>query len=174
MAVVRSSVRSSFSSSLKLRGADGRLRAASADEILAAAAAVLEGLILGTELLACPENAERFLKVKLAGLQHEVFGCIFLDAAHQVLCYEELFRGTVNQTAVYPREVVKTALAVNASAVILVHNHPSGAAEPSRADELLTQNLRKALQMISVDTLDHLIVAGNSVISMARRGLMVP
>jgi DNA repair protein RadC len=158
------------SSVLKVQEANGRYREAMAAEVLAAAEGVLSGMIVGTVLMNRPETAESYLKVKLAALEHEVFGCLFLDAAHKLIEYSELFRGTVNQTAVYPREVIKAALAVNSSAVIFFHNHPSGAAEPSRADELLTENLRKALLMIGVETLDHLIVARSTVVSMARRG----
>jgi DNA repair protein RadC len=155
---------------LKVKEANGRYRVAVAAEVLAAAEGLLSGMIMGTVLMNRPEAVESYLKVKLAGLEHEVFGCLFLDASHKLLEYSELFRGTVNQTAVYPREVIKAALAINSSAVIFVHNHPSGAAEPSRADELLTENLRKALLMIGVEVLDHLIVARTTVVSMARRG----
>ena len=155
---------------LLVKEANRRYRCADSAEILDAAQSLLGALIHGADLLNSPEVVESFLKCRLAGLEHEVFGCILLDSAHKVLSYEELFRGTVNQTAVYPREVVKTALAANAAAIIFVHNHPSGASEPSRADELLTQNLRKALSTIGVETLDHLIVAGNTMVSMARRG----
>ena len=155
---------------LRVKEANGRYRVAVAAEVLAAAEGLLSGMIMGTVLMNRPEVAESYLKVKLAALEHEVFGCLFLDAAHRLIEYRELFRGTVNQTAVYPREVIKAALAVNSSAVIFFHNHPSGAAEPSRADELLTENLRKALAMIGVEVLDHLIIARTTVVSMARRG----
>jgi DNA repair protein RadC len=101
-----------------------------------------------------------------------VFVCIFLDAQHRVIACDELFRGTLAQTSVYPREVVKAALAHNAAAVILAHNHPSGVAEPSRADELLTQSLKQALALVDVRTLDHFIVAGNALVSFAERGLL--
>jgi len=97
---------------------------------------------------------------------------LFLDSQHRLLVAEELFRGTLTQTSVYPREVVKAALAHNAAAVILAHNHPSGVAEPSRADELLTQSLKQALALVDVRTLDHFVVAGNRVVSFAERGLM--
>ncbi len=155
---------------LMVKESNGRYRCAAQSEVLEAAQQVLGQMIQGTELMNSPEAVESFLKCRLAGLEHEVFGCLFLDGAHRLLSYQELFRGTVNQTAVYPREVVKATLAINASAVIFVHNHPSGAAEPSRADELLTETLRRALAGIGTEVLDHLIVAKNTVSSMARRG----
>lgn len=119
-----------------------------------------------------PSAVRDFLKLKLANIPHEVFACIFLDAQHRVIAYEEMFRGTLTQTSVYPREVVKTALRHNAAAVIFSHNHPSGIAEPSRADEALTAALKQALALVDVRTLDHFIVAGNTVLSFAERGLL--
>lgn len=108
----------------------------------------------------------------LAGRDYEVFMVLFLDAQHRVLSPEEMFRGTLTQTSVYPREVVKRSLANNAAAVIFAHNHPSGVAEPSRADELLTQSLKQALALVDVRVLDHFVVAGNGVMSFAERGLL--
>ena len=113
-----------------------------------------------------------FLRVKLGTLEHEVFAALMLDAQHRLIEYVELFRGTVAQTSVYPREVVKESLARNAAALILVHNHPSGVAEPSRADRLLTQTLNAALALVDVRVLDHLIVAGNDILSFSERGLL--
>jgi len=109
------------------------------------------------------------LKLKLAGLPHEVFVCLQLDAQHRVIAIEELFRGTLTQTSVYPREVVKAALRANAAAVIFAHNHPSGVAEPSHA---LTRSLKSALALVDVQVLDHFIVAGTRVMSFAERGLL--
>jgi len=97
---------------------------------------------------------------------------LYLDARHALLAFEDLFRGTLTQTSVYPREIVKAALARNAAAVIFAHNHPSGVAQPSQADELLTRNLREALALVDVKVLDHFIVAGNQAISFAERGLL--
>ncbi len=119
-----------------------------------------------------PQAVKDYLRLQLAELPHEVFGLLFLDAQHRLLCFEELFRGTLTQTSVYPREVVKRALSVNAAAVILAHNHPSGVAEPSRADEHLTQTLRTALALVDVRVLDHLVVARTEVVSFAERGLL--
>ncbi|UCV12511.1 DNA repair protein RadC [Dechloromonas denitrificans] len=120
-----------------------------------------------------PSQVRDWLRLKLANRQHEVFMALWLDAQNRLLKADELFTGSLTQTSVYPREVVKTALAHNAAAVILAHNHPSGVAEPSRADELLTKNLKDALAMVDVKLLDHFIVAGNQTpISFAERGLI--
>jgi DNA repair protein RadC len=108
----------------------------------------------------------------LAGKDHEVFVAVFLDAQHRVIDAEELFQGTLTQTSVYPREVVKASLRWNAAAVIFAHNHPSGVAQPSQADELLTRNLKDALALVDVKVLDHFIIAGNASISFAERGLL--
>ena len=125
-----------------------------------------------TSALTSPGSVRDYLRLSLAGREHEVFVCIWLDAQHRVLEAEELFRGTLTQTSVYPREVVKRALRTNAAAVIFAHNHPSGVAQPSQADELLTRNLKEALSLVEVRVLDHFIVAGNQAISFAERGLL--
>jgi DNA repair protein RadC len=122
--------------------------------------------------LTSPGAVRDYLRVALAHRQHEVFVCIWLDAQHKVVGVEEAFRGTLTQTSVYPREIVKKALARNAAAVIFAHNHPSGVAQPSQSDELLTRNLREALALVEVKVLDHFIVAGNQAISFAERGLL--
>jgi DNA repair protein RadC len=113
-----------------------------------------------------------YLGLKLSALEHEVFTVLYLDAQNRLIAYEELFRGTVSQTAVYPREIVKRALAHNASAVVLAHNHPSGLAEPSSADRLLTDSLKQALQFVGTTVLDHIIVAGPRCYSFAEHGLI--
>lgn len=123
-------------------------------------------------VLSSPRAVSDYLKLRLGSRPHEVFAVIFLDAQHRVLATEELFRGTLTQTSVYPREVVKRSLEHNAAAVILAHNHPSGMAEPSRADELLTRSLKSALAMIDVQLLDHLIVTACESMSFAERGLL--
>ena len=120
-----------------------------------------------------PGRVRDWLRLKLASRPHEVFMALWLDAQNRLLKAEELFAGTLTQTSVYPREVVKAALAHNAAAVILAHNHPSGVAEPSAADEMLTRNLKTALAMVDVKLLDHFIVAGNGTpLSFAERGLL--
>ena len=124
------------------------------------------------DALSSPQAVREFLRLSLAGRAHEVFLVMFLDSQNRLLGSEELFRGTLTQTSVYPREVVKTALRYNAAGVIFAHNHPSGVAEPSRADELLTQTLKQALALVEIKTLDHFIVAGSRTISFAERGLL--
>ncbi len=119
-----------------------------------------------------PQALRDWLRLHSAGLQHEVFIVLFLDAQHRLLCAAEMFRGTLSQTSVYPREVVKSALQRNAASVVLAHNHPSGSAEPSRADEYLTQTLKTALALVDVRVLDHFVVAGDQAISFAERGLI--
>ena len=119
-----------------------------------------------------PDTVREYLKSHFRGLEHEAFAVVFLDASHRVIAVEELFRGTLSQTAVYPREVVKRALAYNAGAVILAHNHPSGQAEPSRADEYLTSTLKSALALVDVRTLDHIVVGATTTTSLAERGLL--
>lgn len=119
-----------------------------------------------------PEVVKRYLLSRFSGQEHESFLILFLDAQNRLIDLEEAFRGTLCQTSVYPREVVKLALRHNAAAVIFAHNHPSGVAEPSRADEMLTQSLRQALGLVDVKVLDHLIIAGGTALSMAERGLL--
>jgi len=122
--------------------------------------------------LTSPGAVRDYLRLALSGRPHEVFVCIWLDAQHRVMTFEEPFRGTLTQTSVYPREIVKMALSFNAAAVIFAHNHPSGVAQPSQADELLTGNLKEALALVEVKVLDHFIIAGNQAISFAERGLL--
>ena len=130
-----------------------------------------EGLQAGSALTS-PGAVRDYLRLSLASRPHEVFVVLFLDAQHRVLSDAELFRGTLTQTSVYPREVVKAALAANAAAVIFAHNHPSGVAQPSQADELLTRQLKDALALVEVRVLDHFIVAGQHTLSFAERGLI--
>jgi len=124
------------------------------------------------DAMSSPQAVREFLRLSLGGRAHEVFVAMFLDAQNRLLGCEELFRGTLTQTSVYPREVVKSALRYNAAGVIFAHNHPSGVAEPSRADELLTQTLKQALSLVEIKTLDHFIVAGSRTVSFAERGLL--
>jgi len=147
--------------------AAGKLRAAG--ELVRRSLA--EQMRQGDALLS-PQAVREYLRAKLAHLEHEVFMALFLDTHHRVIAAEELFRGTLTQTSVYPREVVKRALAHNAAAVILAHNHPSGVAEPSRADEYLTQTLRQSLSLVEARVLDHFIVATGGLVSFAERGLL--
>lgn len=119
-----------------------------------------------------PQAVKDYLHLAFAGQTYETFVVLFFDAQQRMLEAEEMFRGTLSQTAVYPREVVKRALYWNAGAVIFAHNHPSGIAEPSRADEHLTQSLKTALSLIDVRVLDHFVIAGSAVTSFAERGLL--
>ena len=119
-----------------------------------------------------PQRVKDYLGLHLGGRKQEVFAVLFLDVQHRLLALEEKFRGTLTQTSVYPREVVRRALALNAGAVVLAHNHPSGLAEPSRADEFLTQTLKSALQLVDVQVLDHIVVGQGQTVSMAERGLL--
>ena len=123
-------------------------------------------------MLSAPSQVREYLRIMLADKEHEIFVVLYLDAQNRLIASEELFRGTLTQTSVYPREVVKRALRNNAAAAILAHNHPSGVAEPSHADEALTQALKQALALVDVKVLDHFIIAGASVVSMAERGLL--
>jgi DNA repair protein RadC len=122
--------------------------------------------------LTSPGAVRDYLRLRLASRKEEAFVCIWLDAQHRAIGIEEPFRGTLTQTSVYPREIVKAALRINAAAVIFAHNHPSGVAQPSQSDELLTRNLKEALSLIEVKVLDHFIVAGSQAISFAERGLL--
>lgn len=119
-----------------------------------------------------PAAVRHYLQLQLGAREHEVFCVLFLDSQNRLIVLEELFRGTLTQTSVYPREVVKQALAHNAGAVILTHNHPSGVLEPSRADELLTQTLKSSLQLVDVRVLDHIVVGRSACLSFAERGLL--
>ena len=142
------------------------------DRTIKRALAILAERIRHGDALASPAAVRDYLRLLLHDRPHEVFVCVFLDSQNRVLACDELFRGTLAQTSVYPREVVKAALAHNAAAVIFSHNHPSGVAEPSRADELLTQALKQALAVVDIRTLDHFVVAGGQLVSFAERGLI--
>ena len=132
----------------------------------------LHALMKDGPIMGSPQAMRDWLRLYCAGLEHEVFLVLYLNAHHVLIEAMSMFRGTLTQTAVYPREVVKTALAFNAAAVVLAHNHPSGSADPSRADEYLTQTLKSALRLVDVNVLDHFVVAGSQVLSLAERGLL--
>jgi DNA repair protein RadC len=143
-----------------------------ADNVIAAALKILEARMRHGGTLGSPADVREYLRLLLHDREHEVFVVVLLDAQNRVLAAEEMFRGTLSQTSVYPREVVKTALRHNAGAAIFCHNHPSGVCEPSHADELLTSSLKQALALVDVKVLDHFIVAGNTTLSFAERGLL--
>ncbi len=124
------------------------------------------------DALDSPQATRRYLSLRLGGYPYEVFGCLFLDNRHRVIAFEELFRGTIDGAAVHPREVVRRALHHNAAAVIFSHNHPSGVAEPSRADRHITLKLKEALALVDVRVLDHVVVGHDETVSLAERGLL--
>jgi DNA repair protein RadC len=119
-----------------------------------------------------PADSRDYLLATLRDRPHEVFCCLFMDNRHRVLAFDELFRGTIDAAAVYPREIVKQALARNAAAVILAHNHPSGIAEPSQSDQLITRRIRDALELVDVRLLDHFVIGDNNCVSLASRGML--
>ena len=142
------------------------------DRIIKRALKMLEERLRSGASLTSTSAVRNYLQLLLHDREHEVFVCLWLDSQHRVIGTEEIFRGTLTQTSVYPREIVKAALKQNAAAVIFAHNHPSGVAQPSQADELLTRNLKDALELVEVKVLDHFIVAGAHAISFAERGLI--
>lgn len=146
---------------------------ANEDAIIAAALEILARRMRSSGVLMdSPEVVRDWLRMRVGGKPHEEFGCIWLNAAHEVIEAGEMFRGTLTQTSAYPREVVKEALHHNAAAVIFYHNHPSGAAEPSPADEMLTRQLKDALNLVDVRVLDHFVVTAEQTTSFAEKGLL--
>lgn len=142
------------------------------DPIVVQALQLLECEVREANALASPDAARDFVRLQLGDRPHEIFAVLFLDVQNRVIEFKEMFRGTLTQTSVYPREVVIEALACQAAAVILCHNHPSGVALPSRADEMLTSTLKAALALVDVRVLDHFIVTRTCVVSFAERGLL--
>ena len=122
--------------------------------------------------LSSPRATRDFLVAKLRDLEHEVFCCLYLDKRHRLIHFEELFRGTIDGASVHPREIVKLALQRNAAAIIIAHNHPSGIAEPSQADELITQRVKEALALVDIRLLDHIVVGDGVSVSLAESGLL--
>lgn len=161
---------SNASNALLVREPNGAVRAAQRAEILAIARELVLTDELRGEDLGRPDKIKAFLRLRLAALEHEVFGLLLLDNRLRLITYLEPFRGTLTQAAVYPREILKLALRHNAAALALVHNHPSDQAEASRADIQITQTLRQALDLVDVRLVDHFIVAGAQVVSMAQAG----
>jgi DNA repair protein RadC len=155
---------------LLICSARGENRRASADEILTAARRIMSRKVRRGTSMKSPKLVKDFLSTKLGTLEHETFCVMLLDKRHRLIEYVELFRGTIDGASVHPREVVKLALAKNAAALLLAHPHPSGVAEASQADELITKRLKDALSLVDIRVLDHLIIAGGDVISMAEQG----
>lgn len=154
------------------RPADYRVGTDTDDEIIRRALEILEARVARGDAMDSPKIVRSWLAVRSAGLDREVFSVMFLDAQHRLVAFEEMFRGTLNQTSVYPREVVRRALAHNAAAVVLHHNHPSGVAQPSKADEVLTKTLKSALALVDCRVLDHFVTGGAECVSMAELGLV--
>ena len=142
------------------------------DQIITQALRILESRARYGDAMTNPDAVKSYLRLKLGALEHEVFAVIWLNSQNQVIEFEELFRGTINQASVWPREVVKAGLAVNAAACILTHNHPSGSQAPSSADERLTQRLQAALDLVEIRVLDHIVVGARGTVSFAERGLL--
>ena len=155
-----------------IKGLGGTAKRAELGAILELARRAMSEQLQAREVMEQPALVQDYVQLHLGRLEHEVFGVLFLDAQHRLIRFIEMFRGTLTQTSVYPREVVKQALQCGASAVVLAHNHPSGQVQPSRADQLLTQALRDALALVDVRVLDHIIVGHGQSLSMAQKGLM--
>lgn len=156
----------------RVKGLGGTAKRAKLAAVLELSRRVLADRGKKKTLFESPETVKDYLQLHLGARPHEVFAALFLDARHRLIAMEELFRGTLTQTSVYPREVATRALHHHAAAVVLAHNHPSGCVEPSRADEMLTRTLQTALALIDVRVLDHVIVSRGSSLSMAERGLV--
>lgn len=162
---------SSFDSPLFVRDTRRRYRPANADQIIEAARQVVDQRMQRGTPLTDPAMAGRFFRDKLAGLEREVFAAVFLDTRHRLIDYAELFFGTVDGAEIHPREVVRQALLLNAAAIVVAHNHPSGEPTPSAADRAVTSRLKQALALVDVRLLDHFVIGGNAIpVSMAARG----
>jgi DNA repair protein RadC len=156
----------------RVKGMGGDAKRAELAAVLELARRAMAQQLTEREVFGSPGAVKQYLQLHLSGKPHEVFAVLFLDAQNRLVAMEELFRGTLTQTSVYPREIVKRALHHHAAAVVLAHNHPSGTVQPSRADEALTQTLKAALALVDVRVLDHVIVAPGDALSMAEKGLL--
>lgn len=148
------------------------VRQAEDDTIVQAMRIVARRIRREGPMFTAPQAVKDYLVLQLAQKEYECFGAMFLDSQHQFIGLEVMFKGTLSQTSVYPREIIKRALVVNAGAVVLFHNHPSGQPEPSTADERLTATMKAALAMVDIRTLDHIVVGGTQTVSFAERGLI--
>lgn len=156
-----------------VRDAAGRYQMArpvTDNDIIEQARQILAERVKRESVIDCPQTARDFVTMNLSSREREVFAVLWLDSRHQVIAFDELFQGTIDGCSVHPREVVRAALHHNAAACILTHNHPSGMAEPSQADQVITDKLQQALALIDVRVIDHLVVGGGGVVSMAERG----
>lgn len=157
---------------IERKDAHTTVRELSDDEVIDLAKSILAKRFNHRKVISSPHEVRDYLVTQLARNEQEVFACMFLDNRHRIISFDVLFYGTLDGTAVYPREVAKRALLYNAAAVIFAHNHPSGVAEPSRADEVLTTRLKEALGLIGIRVLDHIVVGGDGTVSLAERGLV--
>ena len=154
-------------------GASNLMDTISEGEVVAKALQIIKNRLAEPgAVMSSPQVVKDYLTIKLSDLEHEVFAALWLDSQNRLIQFGSMFRGTLTQASVYPREVVKEALRINAGAVVFAHNHPSGAAEPSRADEMLTSTLKDALALVEVKVLDHIIVGGTTTVSFAEKGLI--
>jgi DNA repair protein RadC len=156
----------------RIKGMGGNAKRAQLVAVLELARRAMGQQLKKREVFSSPGAVKQYLQLHLAARPHEVFAVLFLDAQNRLIAMEELFRGTLTQTSVYPREVVQRALQREAASVVLAHNHPSGTVQPSRADEALTQTLKAALALVDVRVLDHVIVTQGDALSMAEKGLL--
>jgi DNA repair protein RadC len=156
----------------RIKGLGGKAKRAEIVAVLELARRALSAQLKEKPLFATPQAVRDYLQLQLGSRPHEIFAVLFLDSQHRLIALEELFRGTLTQTSVYPREVVVRALALHAGSVVLAHNHPSGEPRPSRADEALTQTLKAALGLVDVRVLDHFVVTSTQAVSMAELGLL--
>jgi DNA repair protein RadC len=162
----------SNSTELLVRNDCGETRDATWEEVIGAAREMMSAKVRRGISMTSPRLVKEFLSIKLGALEHEIFCVLLLDKRLRLIEYVELFRGTIDGASVHPREVVKLALAKNAAAVVLAHPHPSGVAEPSQADELITQRIKDALALVDIKVIDHLIVAAGEVVSLVERGAL--
>ncbi|MCU7947285.1 MAG: DNA repair protein RadC [Candidatus Thiodiazotropha sp. (ex Cardiolucina cf. quadrata)] len=150
----------------------GQAKFAQLQAVLEMSRRYLQEQLRKSDSLTNPQQTRNYLQAKLRHYPYEVFSCLFLDNRHRIICYEELFRGTIDGASVHPREVVKRALEHNAAALILAHNHPSGVAEPSRADQQITKRLKEALALVDIRVLDHIVIGEGEPVSLAERGMV--
>jgi len=158
--------------SLYIKTASGLYNKANGEDIINGARCHLRRKFRKGKAIRSPADTEAYLMAGLATEPHEIFCCLYLDNRHRVIKFDRAFNGTIDGTSVYPRVIVKRALELNAAAVIFAHQHPSGVAEPSQADERITQRLRSALELVDIRVLDHLVIGGDTVVSLASRGLL--
>ena len=157
---------------LYVKDENGTYVEASSEQLIAGARRSLRRQFRKGKAIRSPADTEAFLIAELATEPNEIFCCLYLDNRHRVIKFDRAFNGTIDGTSVYPRVIVKRALELNAAAIILAHQHPSGVAEPSQADERITRRLKSALELVDIRVLDHLVIGGDSVVSLASRGLL--